>query len=82
MEAIERHVRELTIAERSMIERLVGHALDENQKLVVHVVNCPTGAGVGADGHLPGWCHVYEGLTDQQITELEEIVLQRADLSC
>jgi hypothetical protein len=30
---------------------------------------------------LPGWCRVYEGLTEQQVAEIEEIVLTRSDVT-
>jgi len=30
---------------------------------------------------LPDWCDVYNGLSDEEISELEDTVLQRADLS-
>ena len=30
---------------------------------------------------LPDWCNVYAGLTDEQVAEVEEVVLQRSDLS-
>jgi len=83
MDAIVRQVRDLDTTERSAIERLVGHALAEDQKLVIQVLNGAPSAAKGeifAD-QLPNWCRVYEGLSDQQIVELEEIVLKRADLT-
>jgi hypothetical protein len=30
---------------------------------------------------LPPWCHVYEGLTDPEIAELEAVVLSRCNLT-
>lgn len=30
---------------------------------------------------LPEWCNVYDGLTDQQLEEMEAVILERADLS-
>lgn len=30
---------------------------------------------------LPDWCNVYEGLSDEEIADLQRIILQRADLS-
>jgi hypothetical protein len=32
-------------------------------------------------GKLPEWCNVYDGLTDEQIAEVEEVILQRSDLT-
>jgi len=34
-----------------------------------------------ANGKLPVWCNVYEGLTDPEIAELEKTVLVRTDLA-
>jgi hypothetical protein len=39
METIIRHVRDLGTSERTVIEQLVGHALGENQQLVIQVFN-------------------------------------------
>ena len=30
---------------------------------------------------LPDWCNVYEGLSDEEIAEIERIALTRADLT-
>lgn len=30
---------------------------------------------------LPAWCDVYDGLTDDEIADLENVILQRADLT-
>lgn len=30
---------------------------------------------------LPEWCNVYAGLSDEEIAELEETILTRADLT-
>jgi hypothetical protein len=80
METIIRAVRDLDSAERSMIEQLVGHALRENQQLVIQVLTVelpPPAAGAA----LPDWCNVFEGLSDEQVADLEQVILQRADLS-
>ena len=30
---------------------------------------------------LPEWCNVFDGLNDEQIADVEEVMLQRADLT-
>ena len=64
---------------------LVGHALRENQQLVVQVVNLDLAtarpAHGTAEGKLPEWCNVYAGLTDEEIAGLEKTILTRADVS-
>ena len=85
METVVHNVRDLRNNERSAAEQLVGHSLRENQQLVIQVVNLDIAterAGNGtAEGKLPGWCNVYEGLTDEEIADLEKTILTRADLS-
>jgi len=31
--------------------------------------------------NLPEWCDVYAGLSDQEMAELEQVILRRADFS-
>jgi hypothetical protein len=85
METIIRNVCDLPQNERSAAEQLIGHSLRENQKLVIQVVNVDLADGRSAngtgEGKLPDWCNVYEGLTDEQIADLEKAILTRADLS-
>jgi hypothetical protein len=85
METVVRNVRDLPVDERSAAEQLVGHSLCVDQKLVIHVVNLDIGAGGPGNGsgggRLPDWCNVYEGLTDDEIADLEKTILNRADLT-
>jgi hypothetical protein len=80
METIIRYVKDLGRSERSAIEQLVGHTLHETEQLVIQVMNAavqPTAGG----GLLPDWCNVYAGMSDEQIADVEQAVLRRADLS-
>jgi hypothetical protein len=57
----------------------------QNQQLVIHVVNADVlstrvGTEPGA-ATLPDWCNVYEGLSDGEVSALEDVLLTRADLS-
>lgn len=85
METIVRNVRDLHDSERSAAEQLVGHRLRENQQLVINVLSVDVGTNSPATGAtnnaLPAWCNVYDGLTDDEIAELEKSILTRADLS-
>lgn len=81
METIIRQVRDLETTERSAIEQLVGHALRENQQLVIQVLNVELPPEKAAHVSLPDWCNVYEGLSDEQIAAVESMALQRADIS-
>ncbi len=82
METISRNVRDLGEGERSVMEQLVGHHLADEQKLVIQVFGTnlntePTQSGADL---LPDWCNVYEGLTDDQIAEIEKSIV-RCDVS-
>ena len=85
METISHSIRDLNSAERSAAERLVGHALDENQRLLIHVVSEPAAVESDAtqpdDGELSDWCNVYAGLSDERIAALEQAISRRLDLS-
>lgn len=85
MESVVRNVRDLNQNDRSTLERVVGQHLRENQQLVIQVMTvdapAPAGHNGAASGQLPDWCNVYEGLTDAEIADLEQVILTRADLS-
>ncbi len=54
------------------------------QQIIIQVINLADSSSPAeamADGELPNWCKVYEGLTDEEIDDVEVIVLERADLS-
>ncbi len=74
-----RTVRELQHSDRSTIERLLGHNLHDDQQLVIQIVT-PESAS-SSTAALPEWTRVYEGLSDNEIDDLESAVLRRADLS-
>jgi hypothetical protein len=83
METVIRQVRELQDVERSTMEHLVGHALRENQQLIIQVMTLDVPTPIPPTSPaptLPDWTRVYEGLPDKEVTEVENIVLKRADL--
>jgi hypothetical protein len=86
METVVHQVRELGDSERSAAEQLVGHALHENQQLVIQVVSLDTTNSeaneVGQEpDRLPEWCNVYAGLSDEDIETLERAISRRLDLT-
>ncbi len=85
METITRNVSDLEGDERRTYETLLGHSLHENQQIVIQVVTPepspeekPASESVRL---LPDWCNVYDGLSDDEIAELEDLILRRADLT-
>ncbi len=89
MSDVIRNVSEIDSADRQAMEHLLGQPLRENQQLIIRVVTVKTERAAaeepprGRSGGvaLPDWCNVYEGLSDEEIADLERTVLTRADLS-
>jgi len=95
MESIVRNVSDLHADQRQWLESALGHQLRDNQQVIIQVLAvqnqaAPDEAGVEAaapggaaasDDEVPEWCRVYEGLSDEEIAEIEEIALRRADLT-
>jgi hypothetical protein len=87
MEDVIRNVNEIDSTDRQAIEHLLGEPLRENQQVMIRVITSETESSgtekavPGAATALPDWCNVYEGLSESEIADLEQIVLTRADLS-
>jgi len=86
MSDVIRHVTDLDSADRQALEHLLGARLHEGQSLLIRVLPAtedreerPHAAESG--GPLPEWCNVYEGLSDNTISDLEQVILKRAELS-
>ncbi|MCA9099011.1 MAG: hypothetical protein KDA36_11515 [Planctomycetaceae bacterium] len=84
METVIRKVDEIDGADRQAIERLVGHQLQPDQQLVIQVIDKDRlkelESAEDARG-LPAWCNVYEGLSEQDLSKVEETILSRANLN-
>jgi hypothetical protein len=87
MESIVRDVRDIDATDRRALEHVLGLRLGENQRVMIQVLSLDADAEPSlesAEGakatELPDWCRVYEGLSDSEIAEVEDIVLKRTDL--
>ncbi|MEX2118616.1 MAG: hypothetical protein WD847_03325 [Pirellulales bacterium] len=81
MENIVRNVRDIDSADREVLEHVVGRELLENQQIIISVVNLdmaatPPDAARQPVGGLPDWCNVYEGLTVDEIDEIEKSIVR------
>jgi hypothetical protein len=78
MEVITRYVRELTEEDRSALERVVGHALDESGQVTIQVLGSPgtatTNGKSATEEGLPSWCNIYEDLTAEQVDDLNQSI--------
>src|SRR5438876_365929 len=78
METIVSNVGDLDHGERSALERVVGHALGESQRLIIQVMTleppAPAKSTTGAPADLPEWSDVYAGLSDDEIDDLDAAI--------
>jgi hypothetical protein len=88
MENVIRNVRDIDQADRQALEHVLGQRLRENQQLVIGIVNLdatpadqPEAATAADASTLPDWCNVYAGLSDEEVADLEQTILTRADMS-
>jgi hypothetical protein len=68
METVTRNVRDIPLNDRSALERVVGHQLQETQQVIVKVINLDVSSDVMAatrpEAEVPEWWKIYEGLSD------------------
>ena len=87
METIIRNICDLGEADRSALERVIGHELRETQRVILNIVDVETRKSVPGShdgmepGGVPDWWKIYDGLSDQEIDELDQAIRQRADLT-
>lgn len=86
METVVHNVRDLEATDRSAVERLVGHSVQQNQRLVIQVTDIDVSVAPEAQPHqrqsgVPDWWNIYEGLSDDEIEKLDHAIRQRADLT-
>lgn len=87
METVVHNIRDLNGHERSAAEQLVGHALRENQQVIIQVMTVgaaapqeapPETSPAASSTKLPDYCNVYDGLSDEEIAQLESLILDRS----
>lgn len=72
-------VSRLADPQRRALEEMIGQELSSHQRLVISVVDAnppPTRPAMAAE--LPDYCNVYDGLSDEEIAELESLILDRS----
>ncbi len=89
MKEVVRNVTEIEPADRRALEHILGQSLHDSQQIALRVSGQesqevpPVGNGDqdDIDETLPEWCNVYEGLSDEEIAAIEEVMLTRANLT-
>jgi hypothetical protein len=86
MESIIRDVTALDETHRRALEDVLGRELRSNQRLVINVLEIEVPAGKGAKDERPpqsldDWTRVYEGLSDGEVNQIDEVAKTRAKLT-
>jgi len=86
MEKVIRKVTEIDQSDRRAIEHLIGQNLAEHQQVIISVVNLDRTNGddssaVAASGGVATWWNIYEGLSEEDIDRLEQVIRRRAILT-
>ena len=78
METITRDVGQMKTQERSAAELLVGHALREHERVIVHVLALDADETASEDPQptatLPDWCNVYKGMTEKEVDDVQQSI--------
>ncbi len=74
MVTISREVRKMQTQEHSAAKLLVGHRLNEHERVIVHLLDLRASEDVQPVPVLPDWCKVYEGLTEAEIEDIEQSI--------
>ena len=77
METITHQVDRLPASGRSAAEQLIGHSLRGNERLIIQVLEMevdPTPTAPASAQTLPDWCNVYQGMTDEEIDDLDRSI--------
>jgi hypothetical protein len=81
MVAITRKISDLTKPLRQALEAAAGASLADEQQVVIELPDAspskPSGIA-NESGTLPDWCHVYDGLSESDLTSIDAAVSERA----
>ena len=82
MDSVTRNVADIDAADRQALEHVIGRSLSTSQQVVINVVDIPAASAVSekqpptTPTRLPDWCNVYEGLTDDEVADIEASIIR------
>jgi hypothetical protein len=91
MESIEQNVGDFSTDDLRVFEKVLGHKLQENQRVIIQVMDVDAGQaeattsnGTGpsaptTDDKLPDWVTIFADVPDDEMTELESLILDRSE---
>ena len=76
-------VANLDGSHRRALEEVLGRSLASNQRLQISVLDAPSALEAVTQSHQPldVWLSVYDGLSEQEIEQIDQIAKTRANLS-
>jgi hypothetical protein len=84
MESIEQNVGDITADERRVFEKVLGHKLQENQRIILQVTDIDASKSNGSNAqnslsgtNLDDWA-IFQDLSDEEVAELESVILERS----
>jgi aspartate carbamoyltransferase catalytic subunit len=84
MESIEHNVGDFADDDRKVFEKVLGHKLQENQRVIIQVMDVDASKtnGNGSRNHPSGtslddWA-IFRDLSDEEVAELESVILERS----
>lgn len=85
METITRNVSDIPAGDRQAFEHLIGAPLHLSQQVIVQVIEKESGGketlSDTSEAKLPEWFNVYEGMTDEEVDQLDAAIQLRLDLT-
>jgi len=75
-------VANLDRSHRRALEEVLGRSLASNQRLLISVLDAPSALESVTQSHQPldDWLSVYDGLSEQEIEQIDQIAKTRANL--
>ena len=86
MESIVRNVSDIDVRDRHALEHVVGRALRDDQRLIIRLAEIeipvePVVVAPRLGEALDDWTRFYDGLSNREVDEIDEIVKTRANLT-
>jgi hypothetical protein len=82
MESIERNVSDIAAAERQVYESVLGHKLQDDQRVIIQVADAAANGLESpkpqASANIDDWA-IFKDLNDEEIAELEAAILDRSE---
>jgi len=88
---MEQNVGDFAVEDLRVFEKVLGHKLQENQRVIIQVMDVEPGQAnptisngaepstVTTDDKLPDWVTIFADVPDDEMAELETLILDRSE---